>query len=74
MRLLYESIMAYKHTNSRGTDYYLHRTEVTLRGSGKKQALYYFGKQATDKAIDEVPSGYEVIEAKKTGLPILKKA
>ncbi len=66
--------MAFKYSNSRGTDYFLHRTEVTLRGSGKKQTIYFFSKQPGEKAIDEVPNGYQVIEAQKTGLPILKKA
>lgn len=66
--------MAYKFTNSRGQDYFLHRTEVKLRGSGKNQTLYYFARQTGPKGIDEVPSGFKVIEAQKTGLPILKKA
>lgn len=35
--------MAYKHVNSKGIPYYLHSTEVTLRG-GKKQTIYFFAK------------------------------
>ena len=35
--------MAYKHTNSKGITYYLHKSEVTLRG-GKKQTIYFFTK------------------------------
>lgn len=35
--------MAYKHTNSKGITYYLHKTEVTLRG-GKPQTIYFFAK------------------------------
>ena len=35
--------MAYKHTNSKGVTYYLHKTEVTLRG-GKPQTIYFFAK------------------------------
>jgi hypothetical protein len=35
--------MAYKHTNSKGVTYYLHNTEVTLRG-GKPQTIYFFAK------------------------------
>ena len=35
--------MAYKHTNSKGTTYYLHKTDVTLRG-GKTQTIYFFAK------------------------------
>ena len=35
--------MAYSHTNSKGVTYYLHKSEVTLRG-GKKQTIYFFAK------------------------------
>ena len=35
--------MAYKHTNSKGVDYYLNSKEVTLRG-GKKQVIFFFSK------------------------------
>lgn len=35
--------MAYSQTNSRGVTYYLHKTEVTLRG-GKKRTIYFFAK------------------------------
>ena len=35
--------MAYKHTNSKGITYYLHKTTVTLRG-GKPQTIYFFAK------------------------------
>ena len=35
--------MAYSHTNSKGVTYYLHSTEVTLRG-GKPQTIYFFAK------------------------------
>lgn len=66
--------MAYAHTNSRGTTYYLHRRQVTLRGSGKQQTIYYFAKVAGPDAIDAVPAGYQVVESSRTGLPILKKA
>ncbi len=33
----------YSHTNSKGITYYLHKTEVTLRG-GKPQTIYFFAK------------------------------
>ena len=37
--------MAYKHTNSKGVTYYLHSTEVQLRGAkGKPQTIYFFAK------------------------------
>lgn len=65
--------MAYSHTNSKGQTYYLHSKEVTLRG-GRKQRIYYFGKEAKEGAVDAIPEGYIVIESAKTGLPILKKA
>ncbi|MEA1909783.1 MAG: hypothetical protein U9M89_02060 [Patescibacteria group bacterium] len=64
--------MAYAHTNSKGNTYYLHSKEVTLKG-GRKQNIFYFGKEAKEAAIDEVPEGYKVIESARTGLPILKK-
>jgi hypothetical protein len=35
--------MAYKQTNSRGVTYYLHSSDVVLRG-GKKQTIYFFTK------------------------------
>jgi hypothetical protein len=36
-------LTGYSHTNSKGITYYLHSTEVTLRG-GKPQAIYFFAK------------------------------
>ena len=36
--------MAYKHTNSKGITYYLHKTDVTLRG-GKTQTIYFNPKR-----------------------------
>lgn len=66
--------MAYQYTNAKGTDYFLHRIEITLKGSGKKQTIYFFAKTTKDGAINEVPSGYQVIENKRTGLPVLKKS
>lgn len=65
--------MAYQHTNSKGTMYYLHSKDVTLRGSGKQQRIYYFARSAGSNALDQVPSGFTVIESKRTGLPILKR-
>ena len=35
--------MAYEHTNGKGIKYYLHKSEVTLRG-GKPQTIYFFTK------------------------------
>lgn len=65
--------MAYKHTNSKGKEYILHSRDVTLRGSGKKQTIYFFAKEAKEGALDAIPAGYMVVESSRTGLPILKK-
>ena len=35
--------MAYSHTNSKGVTYYLHKSEVSLRG-GKPKSIYFFSK------------------------------
>lgn len=35
--------MAYSHINSKGVTYYLHKSEVSLRG-GKPQTIYFFSK------------------------------
>jgi len=65
--------MAYKHTNSQGTDYYLHGKDVKLR-SGRTQRIYYFAKDERAEALNEVPSGFKVVENSRTGLPVLKRA
>lgn len=64
--------MAYQFTNSKGTAYFLHSKEVKLR-SGRNQRIYYFAKQASSGAIDDIPAGFMVVENQRTGLPILKK-
>ncbi|KKR80001.1 MAG: hypothetical protein UU73_C0001G0296 [Candidatus Daviesbacteria bacterium GW2011_GWA1_41_61] len=65
--------MAYKHTNKKGVDYYLHSKEVKLR-SGRNQTIYYFAKEAGSGSLDNVPAGFKVVENERTGLPILKKS
>ena len=55
--------MAYSHTNSKGTTYYLH-------SNGK---MFFFSKEIKEGALDAVPAGYNVVEM-KTGMPVLKKA
>lgn len=65
--------MAYAHTNSRGQTYFLHSRNVTLRG-GRKQMIYFFAREERDGSLDKVPEGYTVVENKKTGLPMLKRA
>jgi len=56
-----------------GKTYFLHHRMQELKG-GRKQALYYFGAEAKEGAIDALPAGYVVSENEKTGLPLLKKA
>jgi len=66
--------MAYSHENSKGQTYYLHTKDVTLRG-GRQQTIYYFAKEVKETgSLDALPEGYKVIENKRTGLPMLKKA
>lgn len=65
--------MAYSHTNSKGNTYFLHGKNVTLKG-GRQQMIYFFGKEAKEGALDEVPAGYKIKESARTGLPILAKA
>jgi hypothetical protein len=65
--------MAYKHTNSKGQDYFLHSKEVKLR-SGRLQVIYYFAREVGPDALDNIPEGFTVVENQRTGLPILKKA
>ena len=47
--------------------------EVTLRGSGKKQRIFFFAKDVRAGSLDAVPAGYEVVENKRTGLPVLRR-
>jgi hypothetical protein len=65
--------MAYQYTNSRGQEYYLHSKEVKLRGGDRIQRIYYFATDVRREAIESVPEGFQVIESKKTGLPVLKR-
>ena len=54
--------MAYSHSNSKGTTYYLHT-------NGK---MFYFSKEIKEGALDAVPDGYQVVEM-KTGMLVLKR-
>ena len=63
--------MAYSHENTKGTTYYLHSRNVTLKG-GREQTIYFFAKTVKDGSLNAVPTGYEVFES-KNGLPVLKK-
>ena len=64
--------MAFEFKNSKGTVYYLHGKDVTLRG-GRLQKIYYFAREIKPGALDAVPAGLQVVETTKTGMPILKK-
>jgi hypothetical protein len=66
-------VNAYSHTNSKGQTYYLHTREVTLK-NGRVQRIYFFARDIRDGALEEVPEGYMVVETKRTGMPVLKKA
>jgi len=57
-----ERSMAYSHSNSKGTTYYLH-------SNGK---MFYFSKEVKAGALDAVPAGYHVVEM-KTGMLVLKR-
>lgn len=65
--------MAYSHKNAQGTTYYLHAKDVTLRGGNRLQRIYYFARDERKDAIDSVPAGFEVVENKRTGLPVLRR-
>lgn len=65
--------MAYSYTNSKGSTYYLHSKESTLK-NGRIQRIYFFAKDVREAdALDAIPEGRMVAES-KNGLPVLKKA
>lgn len=66
-------VNAYSYTNSKGQTYYLHTREVTLK-NGRVQRIFFFARDVRDGALEEVPEGYMVVETKRTGMPVLKKA
>ncbi|KKP24833.1 MAG: hypothetical protein SZ59_C0001G0151 [candidate division TM6 bacterium GW2011_GWF2_28_16] len=55
-----------------GKTYFLHSKEVNLKGD-RKQKIYYFAGEAGSNALAALPAGYEVMENKRTGLPMLRK-
>lgn len=64
---------AYSYTNSKGQAYFLHKRNVKLRGD-RPMTIYYFAREEKPEGgLDAVPEGYQVVENKKTGLPMLKK-
>jgi YHS domain-containing protein len=65
--------MAYSVKSKKsGKTYYLHTKEVMLAGK-RKQRIYYFAGEKGKGSLDELPKGYEVMENKRTGLPMLRK-
>ncbi len=65
--------MAYSVKSKKsGKMYYLHSKEVKLKGD-RLQRIYYFGGEAKENALDALPDGYEIVENKRTGLPMLRK-
>jgi len=65
--------VAYSHKNSKGDTYFLHAKDVTLR-NGRQQRIFYFARaEKQGESLDQVPSGYNVGENQRTGLPFLTK-
>ena len=65
--------MAYSAVSKKsGQTYHLHSRQVALNG-GHRQTIYYFARSAGANAIDSLPTGYEVSENSRTGLPLLRK-
>ncbi len=54
--------MAYSHTNSKGTTYFLH----------SKGKMFFFSREVKEGALDALPAGYTVAEM-KTGMLVLKR-
>ncbi len=65
--------MAFSYQNAKGVTYYLHGKKVTLK-NGRMQQIYFFARDVRAEALNEVPAGYMVVETKRTGMPVLKKA
>ena len=65
--------MAYSVKSKKsGKTYYLHSKEVKLKGD-RKQRIFYFAGDIRENALDALPAGYEIMENKRTGLPMLRK-
>ena len=74
--------MAFTQKNKKGTTYYLHKQEVTLKSTGNVQTIYFFAKEQLTVSkkgnpvtcLDAIPAGKKVVLNERTGLPFLKKA
>lgn len=64
--------MAFSYKNSKGQTYYLHQKMVTLK-NGITRPIFFFARDERDGAVDELPAGYEVVETKRTGMPVLRR-
>ena len=66
--------MAYSHSNSKGVKYYLHKTEVTLRG-GKPQTIYFFAKVEKNEKGEptDLPADRVVTENPRNGFLTVSK-
>ena len=66
--------MAFSHTNSKGTTYYLNSKDVTLKSTGRVQTIYYFSKDERSIGLDAVPVGKKVKKILKLVFLSQKKA
>lgn len=65
--------MPYTYQSSKGTTYYLN-SKVTKLRNGREQRIYFFSKEPkSETGMDSLPSGFQVHENNRTGLPMLKK-
>ena len=62
---------AYTYKNAKGVTYNLHSKSVTLK-NGRVQTIYYFARDIREGVLSELPEGKEVMETKRTGMPVLK--
>ena len=65
---------AFSYTNAKGQVYYLHTKEVTLK-NGRVQRIYFFARDVREGSfLEAVPEGMEVMETKRTNMPVLKRS
>ena len=64
---------AFSYINAKGQQYYLHTKEVSLK-NGRIQRIYFFARDIRDGSLEAVPAGYEVMETKRTNMPVLKRS
>ncbi len=64
---------AFSYTNKKGQTYFLHSRDVKLK-NGRVQRIFFFARDEREGSLPAVPAGYQVVETKRTGMPVLKKA